>query len=293
MRHGPLRIGSLPCGILPPQAGRRDVSARMGSQSAATANCSERALQRGLADNAQMTPTLPSPSISIVVPVYRDAHVLARLLAWLGKEAVGTQIIVVDAGRQAECAALCDHHAVSYLPAQPCRGGQLNLGAAHATGDVLWFLHADARPPSAACRQIRAAIMEGAAGGAFGFALPEAHGITPRLIELGVRLRCRFGGVPYGDQGLFVRAECFRACGGFREVALFEEVLLVRCVQRSGRWVQLAAPIAVSPRRWLRDGWWRSIARNRALALGYAAGISPARLARWYRREPAARHAGK
>lgn len=237
-----------------------------------------------------MKPLSPSPSISIVVPVYRDTQALAQLLAWLNDEAAGAQIIVVDAGAQAECAALCDHHAVTWLAARPCRGEQLNLGAARATGEVLWFLHADARPPAGACAQIRQAIAGDAIGGAFGFALPQAHGLAPRLIELGVRLRCQFGGIPYGDQGLFARADAFRACGGFREVALFEEVRLVRCLRRRGGFVQLPMPIAVSPRRWLRNGWWRSIVRNRLLALGYAAGIPPARLARWYRRQPGQQH---
>jgi len=245
-----------------------------------------------IADNACMTPSPPIPSISIVIPVYRDTKALAQLLAWLDDEADGAQIIVVEAGAQADCAALSDHHAVTWLAARPCRGEQLNLGAARATGEVLWFLHADARPPAGACAQIRQAVTSGAVGGAFGFALPQAQGLAPRLIELGVRLRCQFGGVPYGDQGLFARADAFRACGGFRDVALFEEVRLVRCLRSRGRFVQLTAPIAVSPRRWLRDGWWRSMIRNRLLALGYAVGIPPARLARWYRGRQARQHTG-
>lgn len=239
-----------------------------------------------------MISTSPSPSISIVVPVYRDTPALAELLTWLKGDAPDAQIIVVDAAGQADCAALCDHHAVTWLAARPCRGAQLNLGAARATGEVLWFLHADAQPPAGACAQIREAMAGDALGGAFAFALPQAQGLAPRLIELGVHLRCRFGGIPYGDQGLFARAEAFQACGGFREVALFEEVRLVRRLRRRGRFVQLTAPIAVSPRRWLRDGWWRSIIRNRVLAIGYAAGIPPARLARWYRGRQARQHTG-
>ncbi len=225
----------------------------------------------------------PSPSISIVIPVFDDTQALAALLAWLQHAAIGSQIIVVDANPCAESRAVCDRHAVTHLAARPCRGEQLNLGAAHASGEVLWFLHADARPPEGALAQILQAIAGGAVGGAFGFALPQARGLAPRLIELGVRLRCQFGGIPYGDQGLFARVDAFRACGGFREVPLFEEVRLVRCLRRRGRFVQLCGAIAVSPRRWQRDGWWRAILRNRLLAVGYAAGISPARLAQWYR----------
>ena len=47
--------------------------------------------------------------------------------------------------------------------------------------------------------------------------------------------------------------------------------------------VALALPMAVSARRWERDGFVRRTLRNRALALGFALGVHARTLARWYR----------
>jgi len=239
---------------------------------------------------------MKAPSLSIVIPVLEDTAALARLLEHLrGQDSAGTlvEIIVVDGARDARCAALCRDHGVRYLAADPGRGRQLNLGAAAAGAQVLWFLHADAEPAAGSLQAIDAALARGAVGGAFRFHLPGTAGLAPRLIELGVMLRCRFGGIAYGDQGLFVRTASFAACGGFADTGLFEEVPLVRGLRRRGMFALLPMPIGVSPRRWQRDGWWRCIVRNRTLALGHMLGVPPARLAGWYRPRRSSNQAGQ
>lgn len=235
-----------------------------------------------------MQPPRPKPSVSVIIPVYRDIRALGALLAWLELEASGCETVVVDAGADPAVEQLCARHGALWLAAQPCRGAQLNLGAAHARGDVLWFLHADAQPPPGAVAALRAAVEGGAAGGAFRFSLSAARGLMPRLIESATALRAACGGMVYGDQGLFARREAFTACGGFADSGLFEEVPLVRALRRQG-FILLSQPIAVSPRRWLRDGWWRGVLRNRALALAHLLGVPGPTLARWYRR-PRPRH---
>jgi hypothetical protein len=97
-----------------------------------------------------------------------------------------------------------------------------------------------------------------------------------------VRLRVRLGGIPYGDQGLFMRRAAYAACGGFPHQPLFEEVELVRQLRRHGRFEVLEEPLRVSTRRWDRDGWWRRSLLNRWLALCYMAGVPAERLARGY-----------
>ena len=57
-------------------------------------------------------------------------------------------------------------------------------------------------------------------------------------------------------------------------------------LRRQGRLRALDTPIGVSPRRWERDGWIRRTVENRLLALGFALGVNPARLARRYRSAP-------
>ena len=102
------------------------------------------------------------------------------------------------------------------------------------------------------------------------------------LLERLINLRTRIGGIPYGDQGIFVRREAYFEAGGFTHQPLFEEVVLVRTLRRRGHFLALALPIGVAARRWERDGWWHRSLANRALAIRYLLGVPAERLAEHY-----------
>jgi len=223
------------------------------------------------------------PEISVVIPCYRDAASLARLLAQLrGLPQPPADIVVVDGAADPACRALCAQSHARWLPAWPCRGRQLLAGAEQARGEVLWFLHADARLPADPLRDIRQALAQGAIGGYFRFRFDAPRPWQARLLEPAIALRCRVG-VPYGDQGLFMTRDAYARAGGHAPWPLFEEVPLVRGLRRLGRFAALETPLYVDPRRWQRDGWWRRSLGNRRLALAFARGVSPEILAQRYR----------
>jgi rSAM/selenodomain-associated transferase 2 len=159
----------------------------------------------------------------------------------------------------------------------------MNAGAASASGEWLLFLHADSRLPPGWIDHLRR-VPGDAVGGWFRFALDDAAW-QARVIERGVAWRVRLFRLPYGDQGLFVRPNAFRALGGFHELPLMEDVEFVRRLKRAGRLFQLPVPLVTSARRWRRDGWFRRSAGNLVLLACYFAGVSPVRLARWYIRD--------
>jgi len=225
-------------------------------------------------------------TISVVIPVLDDRAALAEVLSHLGSSSSSAdEIIVVDGANDPQCRALCADNRCVYLCSTPGRGNQLNAGASQANGRVIWFLHADSRPMDSAVDAIHRAINDGVIGGYFLFQFTGATTWYKRLLSGLINLRTRIG-VPYGDQGLFILRSHYSDIGGFPNTPLFEEVPLVKAARRKGRFVQLAIPIGVSPRRWEQDGWLRRTLANRMLALGYAAGISPATLARRYHVEP-------
>lgn len=230
------------------------------------------------------TPTIDpaSPSVSVVVPVIGDNEMLARLLERLRSlPAPPDEIVIVDGGSSAGCRSLARRFRCVYVGTRAGRGHQLHAGALRASGDVLWFLHADAEPPVDAVVLIRSRHLAGAAGGFFTFRFAGEATWYKRVLARLINWRTRFG-TPYGDQGLFAGRATYDAAGGFADTPLFEEVPLVRALRRRGEFTRLAADIGVSPRRWERDGWlWRS-ASNRLLALAYMAGVPPHRLARRY-----------
>ena len=222
-------------------------------------------------------------NISIVIPVLGDTPLLATLLNTLWSlDDKPFEIIVVDGADNPDVAACCRRLGCLRLNTQAGRGHQLHSGAERASGNVIWFLHADAEPPRDAIESIRRAVRAGAIGGYFRFRFIGQATWYKSLIAMLINIRCRFG-TPYGDQGLFFRKSDYLQVGGFPDAVLFEEVPLVRAVRSAGRFVPLDTSIGVSPRRWERDGWIRRTLSNRLLAIGYMLGLSPDTLARYYR----------
>lgn len=219
----------------------------------------------------------------MIIPVLNDTDALTALLGRLrALQPAPVEVIVVDGAAHPDVAVVCAAADARYLTAPAGRGPQLRAGAAQARGAVLWFLHADARPPLNATAVIRDAVAQGAQAGYFRFRFSGARTWTKRVIEFCVAWRCRVATV-YGDQGLFARRQVYERTPGFAATPLFEEVPLVRALRRAGGFTMLPAAIEVDCRRWERRGFWRQTMINRLLALGHALGMSPQRLARWYR----------
>lgn len=219
---------------------------------------------------------------SVIIPCYLDDEKLADLLEQLRQlPHQPREIIVVDAAGSVRCADICVQYHAQRLVSGPCRGQQLLAGAAQATGDVLWFLHADARLSEDPLMAMAKAIQQGAIGGyfRFRFAVPKAWPTV--ILEPAIALRCRFG-VPYGDQGIFMTRQAYRQTGGHAPWPLFEEAPLVRAARHLGKFLPLSESIFIDSRRWQRDGWWRRTWHNRRLALSFMCGATPHKLAARY-----------
>lgn len=231
-----------------------------------------------------------SARVSVIVPVLRDTDALRELLE---KSARWTpapdEVIVVSADTDAAVRAVAERFGARVIDAGANRGAQLDAGARQASGDILWFLHADARPVATAIDAILAAVRAGADAGCFRFVFSGERRPLKALLERLIDLRIAFGGIAYGDQGLFATRDAYAASGGFARSPLFEEVPLVRGLRRQGTFRRLATPIYVSPRRWERDGWIRRTLHNRWLATCYMVGVPAARLATRYRGTAGAR----
>jgi len=222
------------------------------------------------------------PLVSVVIPVLHDAGPLAALLARL---APIDQIEVIVANGDARDPALAEVReewpALRWVDAPPGRARQMNAGAEQATGEWLLFLHADARPGEGWRDEMWRAAEDGALGGCFRLQIDSTRW-QARLIERGVRWRVRWLGLAYGDQGLFIRRDLFRAIGGYQPMPVMEDADLMRRMRSQGRLRLSPVGITVSARRWERDGWMRRTAANLRILLLYLAGRSPDRLAASY-----------
>ena len=217
--------------------------------------------------------------LTIVVPVLNAAASLGHCLAVL---ADAGEIIVVDGGSTDNGVEIADRSRARIIAAPRGRGTQLDAGARAARGDWLLFVHADTRL-GAGWREAVATHVATAPerAGYFDLRLDDPAW-QARVIEHGVAWRARLLGLPYGDQGLLISRRLYDELGGFRPLALMEDVDFVRRIGRS-RLRRLPATALTSADRWRRDGWIRRSSRNLACLALYAAGVAPVRLARLYR----------
>jgi rSAM/selenodomain-associated transferase 2 len=222
-------------------------------------------------------------SFSVIIPCYQDEERLVQLLEQLQKlPHRPTEIIVVDGANSQTCRDVCAQHGACWLASEPCRGRQLLQGAALAQGEALWFLHADVHLPPDPLTAMTQALEQGAVGGYFRFQFGVPRVWPVLILEPAIALRSRFG-VPYGDQGIFAKRDAYFAVGGHAPWPLFEEVPLVKGLRRLGHFQPILEPLWVDSRRWQRDGWWRRTWHNRKLAIRFAWGMSPDKLAEQYR----------
>ncbi len=220
-------------------------------------------------------------NLSIIIPTLNEAGCITKTVVGLVGQP-GVEVIVADGGSEDGTVPLATAAGARVIAAPAGRGHQQNIGARAAHGKVLLFLHADTRLPEGFAPQIREALARpGIVAGAFRFAIG-AKGWRFRLLEHCTHWRAIWFGLPYGDQALFLPAARFQAMGGFKELALLEDLDLVRRLRKLGRIALLATPATTSPRRWQRLGVVRTTMMNQLILLGFFCGLSPDRLGRWY-----------
>ena len=227
---------------------------------------------------------MTAPALSILVPMLDEAESIGALLDDLQGLTVAYEIIVADGGSSDDGVAIAAGMGAVVVHARRGRGSQLRAGAALATAPVLCVLHADVRLPPATVRALGDIARRGSpCAQAFRLRI-DARGLAYHLVEAGANLRSRGFDLPYGDQGLVVDLATYVAAGGFADVPIMEDVLLVRALGKHGGVMLRREVIVASARRWQRDGVWRRSATNLSLLLRFLLGASPRDLARRYER---------
>ncbi|MCW8906402.1 MAG: TIGR04283 family arsenosugar biosynthesis glycosyltransferase [Sedimenticola sp.] len=222
-------------------------------------------------------------SLSIIIPTLNEAAGIEGLLRSLQPLRMkGGELILVDGGSRDNTVTLAEPLVDQVHESPPGRALQMNAGARRASGEVLWFLHADCLATPGHGEAIIASLRNtSAAWGRFDVTLSGSHPLF-RVIGFLMNQRSRLTGIATGDQGIFVRRSLFEALGGFAEIPLMEDLQLSSRLRRHGPPLCLRQRLVTSSRRWEEAGIVRTILLMWRLRLAYFLGADPYRLARRY-----------
>ena len=220
------------------------------------------------------------PTISVIIPTLNEETHLFKSIGKV-REGFSVEVIVADGGSQ-------DRTLEKSIGARvvKCSGGraaQQNAAAKEASGEILLFLHADTMLPNGWDWIVRETLAEpDIALGAFAFKVKDDFP-GREFIEGTANWRSKRAGLPYGDQGLFLRKETFEFAGGLPDMPIMEDYAFVRSLRRLGKIKTVPEVAVTSGRRWKEHGVFKVTVVNILMLIGYHLGISPDRLATFYR----------
>lgn len=217
--------------------------------------------------------------VSVIIPALDEEATIAAAID-SAKAAGAYEVIVADGGSKDGTVAIARLRHARVVKGEPMRAMQMNRAAEVASGDALLFLHADTLLPESACDVVSLVLQLGAVFGGFRIAF-----IEPGLggVAAAINFRTKLTRAPWGDQAQFMLRETFERLGGFSEIPIMEDYELARRMKDEGRTVVVPFTVRTSGRRFLQKGRIRTAIVNWAIIIAYHLGVSPERLARWYR----------
>jgi rSAM/selenodomain-associated transferase 2 len=221
------------------------------------------------------------PEISIIIPTLDEAASIAATLDALAFFDENIEIIVVDGGSTDATLSIAESYDVKILRSERGRGRQLQTGGAAASGEILWFVHADTiAPPNAIYEMKRALQNPRTVGGNFTirfdgerFAAKFLSWLYPKLNLLGLI---------YGDSAIFVRRGVYEQIGGFKPYPIFEDLDFVERLKKNGEVVTLPSAVVTSSRRFENKSFLLTFLRWTVLQTLYWLGVNPETLLKIY-----------
>jgi len=217
---------------------------------------------------------------SVIIPTWNEGRQITSSLKRLREisDESSMEVIVVDGGSKDKTVEFAQSWAdkVKVLE-KPNRGGQLHAGAKMATGDLLFFLHADTQPPGNWQERLEKFWLKTHENplAATVFTVDYGNRFGLRMVASAQNARTRWFQIAYGDQGLCTSAEVYGKSGGFPEIPLMEDVEFSRRLRDVGTIEVLPERIWPSARRLRRYGVVLNSIFNQWIGLRHSLGADP------------------
>jgi len=219
--------------------------------------------------------------ISVIIPTLNEALILEKSIADISRHSPH-EIIIADGGSADSTLSIAEKFGLGVVVGPPGRALQMNAGAKRATGDVLFFLHADSRVDAKSYQKMVAVMeQENKVGGAFSLAI-ESEKPSLKIISSFATLRAKHLNLVFGDQAIFVRTGVFHKIGGFSLLPICEDLDFYRRLMTKGPTVILEEKAFTSARRWVREGYFFTSLRNSVITTLFLLGFPPRILSKWY-----------
>jgi rSAM/selenodomain-associated transferase 2 len=222
--------------------------------------------------------------LSIIIPAYNEEVNIGKVVAYLRQHSGGlvADLIVSDGG-SADNTVIEAEKAGARAVLSPVRGrsAQMNYAASLATGDTLYFVHADTLPPKHFAADIQRAIDRGYDLGRYRTSFDSS--------KLLLKINAWFTRFDLficmgGDQTLFVRRSLFDSLHGFREeMRIMEEYEFCERARRSAKYAIMRGAALISARKYDTNSWLRVQLTNSKIVRMYRKGASQQEMLDTYR----------
>jgi len=203
--------------------------------------------------------------ISIVIPILNEAATICKLLSYLTNSAKNIhhirEIIVVDGGSTDQSQEMIRKFSdtketpITLVSSAKGRAKQMNFGARQATGEILYFLHADSFPPLYYDHYILEEVHQGNHAGCFRMKFDSNHWwlkFVGWLTQFQSKI-CRGG-----DQSQFITTSLFEEIDGYDEsYIVYEDNELVSRLFNINQFVVIPQDIITSARKYREVGIWK------------------------------------